>query len=112
MPLHTERLRERGFNQIEMILERLPSEFRNGRVASISPALLRTRSTKQQTRLSREERLRNVAGAFELTEPDALRDAHVIVIDDVTTTGATLTEAAKPLMKRGISVTLLALARA
>src|SRR3972149_5173073 len=50
------------------LLEHLPPEFRNGRVASVSPALLRTRPTKQQTRLSREERLRNVAGAFELTE--------------------------------------------
>ena len=112
VPLHAERVRERGFNQMEKILEHLPPEFRNGRVASVSPALLRTRPTKQQTHLSREERLRNVAGAFELSDADSLRDAHIVLIDDVTTTGATLTEAAKPLMKRGISVTLLALARA
>ena len=112
VPLHTERLQERGFNQIEMILERLPSEFKNGRIASISPTLLRTRPTKQQTHLSREERLRNVAGAFELSDADSLRDAHIVLIDDVTTTGATLAEASRPFVRHGIPMTLLALARA
>ncbi|RJQ34553.1 ComF family protein [Candidatus Parcubacteria bacterium] len=112
VPLHKVRERERGFNQIEVILKHLPKEFHDGRAAAVVPALLRTRPTKQQTHLSRNERLKNVAGAFELSDASVLHDAHVVLIDDVVTTGATLTEAAKPLMKRGISVNLLALARA
>jgi len=112
VPLHKERARERGFNQIEVILGHLPEEFRDGRTTAIVPALLRSRPTKQQTHLSRNERLKNVAGAFELSDASVLHDAHVVLIDDVVTTGATLAEAAKPLMRRGISVNLLALARA
>ena len=112
VPLHKERERERGFNQIEVILRHLPEEFRDGRTAALVPALLRSRATKQQAHLSRNERLKNVAGAFELSNASTLHNEHVVLIDDVVTTGATLAEAAKPLMKRGISVNLLALARA
>lgn len=109
VPLHPSRMRKRGFNQIEKVLRNLPGEFKNGTIAHIDcTSLIRTRATPQQTRLSRAERLRNVAGAFALaTDPG---EAHVILIDDVTTTGATLAAAAAPL--RGKAVTLLALAHA
>lgn len=109
VPLHPSRMRERGFNQIEKVLLHLPLEFRNRTIAHIdTSSLVRTRPTPQQTRLSRTERLRNVAGAFALaTDPG---EAHVILIDDVTTTGATLAAAAEPLA--GKTVTLLALAHA
>lgn len=109
VPLHPSRVRERGFNQIEKVLESLPEEFRNGTLSRINTKLLiRTRATPQQTRLSRDERLRNVAGAFAVLHD--IGDAHIILIDDVTTTGATLVEAARPL--KGTTVTLLALAHA
>lgn len=109
VPLHLSRMRERGFNQIENVLQNLPPEFKDGTMSRIdSVSLVRTRATPQQTRLSRSERLKNVAGAFELVrEP---QNAHIILIDDVTTTGATLSHAAQPL--KGINVSLLALARA
>lgn len=112
VPLHKDRARERGFNQIEIVLKHLPSEFRDGHVSSVVPALTRTRATKQQTLLSRKERLQNVEGAFELTESEFLKDAHVFLIDDVTTTGATLVEAGKPFIRHDVPVTLLALGRA
>lgn len=109
VPLHASRRRERGFNQIEKVLAALPEEFKNGTLASIdAKSLVRTRATPQQTRLSREERLRNVGGAFALAKP--LENVHVILIDDVTTTGATLSEAARPL--GNIDRTLIALAHA
>lgn len=108
VPLHPTRERERGFNQIARVLDALPPEFKDGTLSRIEPqALARSRATPQQTRLSREERLRNVADAFALTR--SLDDAHMLLIDDVTTTGATLAAASKPLAG---SVTLLALAHA
>ncbi len=109
VPLHASRLRERGFNQIEKVLHHLPEEFKNEELSRIdSQSLIRTRATSQQTRLSRSERLKNVAGAFELTQK--IENAHIILLDDVTTTGATLFEAARPIA--GETITLLALAHA
>lgn len=109
VPLHASRMRERGFNQIEKVLQNLPEEFRNGTLSRIDAhSLVRTRATPQQTRLSRSERLRNVEDAFALASP--IDDAHIILIDDVTTTGATLIEAARPLGHT--TVILLALAHA
>ena len=109
VPLHASRIRERGFNQIEKVLQYLPPEFQDGTLSRIdATSLVRTRATPQQTRLSRRERLRNVEGAFEVLYD--VGDAHIILIDDVTTTGATLTEAARPLT--GKNVRLLTLAHA
>jgi|SRR3989344_914441 len=118
VPLHKSRARERGWNQIELVLRALPEEFRNGTLSYMEVSMLaRTRATKPQTRLPRSERLSNVAGAFALagqavTDEPRVRDAHVFLIDDVTTTGATLANAATPLRRAGAKVTLLALARA
>jgi len=112
VPLHPIRQKERGFNQIEMVLNALPPEFHNGKLSRIVHVLERVRSTKQQARLTRDERYHNVSGVFMLTFPELVRDAHIILIDDVTTTGATLTEASRPLTSIVTSVTLLALARA
>ena len=113
VPLHKSRARERGFNQIELVLKHLPQEFRDGGLSTLMPgALTRTRATVQQTRLSRAERLSNVAGAFSVFEIDFVNKTHVFLIDDVTTTGATLVNAATPLRRAGAEVTLLALARA
>jgi len=112
VPLHKSRARERGWNQIELILNALPDEFRDGTISTLTTNVLtRTRATKPQTRLPRSERLSNVAGAFSADE-SLVRDTHVFLLDDVTTTGATLANAATPLRKAGATVTLLALARA
>lgn len=111
MPLHESRVRERGFNQMQKVLSHLPKEFSDGSLCRTShTALIRTRATQQQARLSRSERLRNVSDAFEADE--SVRGTHVILVDDVTTTGATLISAAKTLRKAGARVSLLALARA
>lgn len=113
VPLHKARSRERGWNQIELVLKALPQEFRNGALATFAPcALLRSRPTRPQTRLPRSERLSNVAGAFAVIDESLVRNAHVFLVDDVTTTGATLANAANPLRRAGAKVTLLALARA
>jgi len=113
LPLHASRERERGFNQIELVLESLPQEFKDGTLARIEKgALERIRTTDPQTKLSRKERIQNVVGAFSVADPDKTKNKHVFLIDDVTTTGATLLNAGKPLKKAGARVSLIALARA
>jgi len=113
VPLHPARIRERGYDQMGIVLERLPQEFRDGSLASVSPgALVRVRATRPQTRLQRSERLSNVAGAFAVPNAALVEGTHVYLIDDVTTTGATLVNAATPLRHAGATVSLIALARA
>jgi ComF family protein len=112
IPLHKNRVRSRGFNQMEKVLKRLPAEFKDGTLATLTlNALARVIDTPQQARLSRPERLRNVANAFSANET-LVRGTHILLIDDVTTTGATLVSAARPLKRAGARVTLIALARA
>lgn len=92
VPLHADRLLERGYNQSALLAERLAQThgFR------YEPALLgRIRNTSQQARLSGRERLQNVAGAF-AADP-AVTGLSVLLIDDVVTTGATLSECAAAL---------------
>ncbi len=113
VPLHRRRFRERGFNQVALVLERLSPEFKNGELSTISFGVIeRTRETTPQTRLPRIERIENVKDAFALAETEAAQDSHIILIDDVTTTGATLFEASRPLERVHTSFTLIALARA
>lgn len=111
VPLHRARLRERGFNQIELVLNNLSREFRDGTTARVEEVLTRTRPTQPQTHLSRAERLANVCDAFAV-RGNTFKNAHIYLIDDVTTTGATLFHASRPLKSAGAEVTLVALARA
>lgn len=113
VPLHPKREHERGFNQINAIMEKLPQEFHDGTLARITPdVLMRVRETESQTHLSRAERLLNVKDAFAIRDIAPILDAHAFVIDDVTTTGATLAAAIRPLENLNIPVIPLAIAKA
>lgn len=102
VPLHHSRERARGFNQAELLAARLG--------LPIEKKLLgRRKNTPSQTGLSRNERKRNLAGAFE-----ARGDVHgkVIVVDDVYTTGSTMNEIARTLKRAGAErVEVLTVAR-
>ena len=103
VPLHRSRERERGFNQAELIARELdlPVDIR---------AIRRRKKTPTQTGLSRSERARNLAAAFELRGD--VEDLKVILVDDVFTTGATMNELAKVLKRGGASrVEVLTFAR-
>ena len=113
VPLHATRQRERGFNQIGLVLDSLPLEYREGGVATLMPhALKRTRHTTPQTHLSRAARLRNLDGAFHVPNPALVQNTHVYIVDDVCTTGATLMHASTALRRAGAEVSMIALARA
>ena len=98
VPLHPKRLQERGFNQSGL----LAKEFSRRLGLPISfDLLVRKKWTQPQTRLNRKERLENVKGAFGLCEADAVRGRRILLLDDVFTTGTTLSECAKTLKRAG-----------
>ncbi len=109
VPLHTRRLRERGFNQ-SLLLAREVSRRRS--IPLNFAALRRSRQTQPQTQLSGPQRQKNVRGAFEVRSAGAVADKRILLIDDVFTTGATVQECAKALLDAGAkSVDVLTLAR-
>ncbi len=96
LPLAPMRLAERGFNQASLLGERVSKTLG---IRFEARGMLRVRETPPQSGLSREARLKNVRGAFDCANRlDGLR---VAVVDDVMTTGATLSEAARALKKAG-----------
>lgn len=97
VPLHPTRKRERGFNQAEAIASLLSK--RTGK--PVASALRRTRYTTTQTRLDRAERMENLRGAFQVRQPSLVRDRHLILVDDVFTTGSTIEECARVLHEAG-----------
>jgi ComF family protein len=109
VPLHRVRLRQRGYNQA---LELARPLARGLGVPLRHDLLARTRSTAAQSELDAPTRRRNVRGAFVVRSEDPL-PAHVAVLDDVMTTGATLAECARVLKRAGVArVDVWALARA
>lgn len=105
VPLHTDRRRERGFNQSAEVLSALMRELRCEPVGrSFQPrldVLLRTRATKSQTGLTRPQRKANVRGAFKVVRPDAIAGREVLLLDDVFTTGTTVAECSRVLRRAG-----------
>ncbi|MBK5256893.1 MAG: ComF family protein [Vicinamibacteria bacterium] len=98
VPLYKDRLRRRGFNQADLLAKALTKS----RPGIVSKCLVRTRNTRSQTDLGARERRRNVLNAFSVRHDLALRNATVVLVDDVTTTGATLRECASTLLASGV----------
>lgn len=109
VPLHKNRLRERGFNQALLLAREISKAFK-AKVDYMN--LKRVRETAQQINLKHEERKKNVAGAFELKDAPAVKGKTALLVDDVYTTGATLIECSKVLKKAGATVYAATLARA
>ena len=96
VPLHPARLRRRGYNQALELARPLSKRFD---LTLDVDALRRRRDTQPQMELDHRQRLRNMRGAFEAGAQ--VRDRHVAVVDDVVTTGHTVEEAAKALLRAG-----------
>jgi ComF family protein len=103
IPLASARKRERGYNQSALIAAGLSKRWR---VPAWENVVVRSRETQSQTRLTPEQRLGNVAGSFQIgaRNIDALQGAHVIIVDDVVTTAATLNACAKVLYDAGARI--------
>lgn len=87
VPLTPKRHSQRGFNQSEMIAEGISDATG---ITVNSKSLRRVRFTGSQTTFRGEERMSNVDGAFHLDAPEALSSRHVLIVDDIFTTGATV----------------------
>lgn len=113
IPLSKKRERERGYNQVNEIIKVAQKQCP---AITYAPLLIRIRHTVAQTSLNRSDRLTNLSGAFRLhpsghTARVPLQGARLILLDDVTTTGATLTaarEALLPLQPASVSAVALA----
>ena len=109
VPLHSTRERERGFNQAQILAEGLAR--RSG--IPLFDCMKRTRYTTTQTIFDREERMENLRGAFRMRQHADVRNLHLLLIDDVLTTGSTVDECARVLMDAGAaSVRVATVARA
>lgn len=103
VPLSARRIKERGYNQSERLAVALAARWN---VPMLDRTLVRARHTETQTRLTPGERLRNVSGAFRVADAarGALRGSHLVLVDDVVTTGATLNACAAALCEGGARI--------
>ena len=109
VPLHKIRLRERGFNQATLLTKEILPLFSN---AELNESLIRIRPTRVQSKLKSEaERRNNVIGAFAVERGHDFKGRYVLLIDDVVTSGGTVSECAAALTRAGASgVDVLAVA--
>jgi len=108
VPLHSARFREREFNQADVLAELLAK--RTG--TPLLHALKRIRYTTTQTRLDRQERMENLRNAFRVRHTPAVQNRHLVLVDDVFTTGSTVDECARVLHAAGAaSVRVVTVAR-
>lgn len=102
VPLSPRRERERGFNQSAHLADAIAEHLA---IEVWDDLLIRSRFSSSQTRLTPEERLRNVSDAFRVTgDPARLRGAHLVLVDDVVTTAATLNACAAALFAGGTRI--------
>ena len=117
VPLHRRREHERGFNQAKLLAQglskKLSETWKRPGPPVDSRSLIRIRATPPQTGLSVSARHENMRGVFVVRAPERIHDRTAILVDDVMTTGATLSACAAALKRAGASAVLaITLARA
>jgi competence protein ComFC len=102
IPLSRARLGERGFNQALLICKKLTELDKGENFKLESNVLIKPKDTVHQAHIqNRSERLKNIIGSFAIKNSEKIKNKNIILIDDVTTTGATLAEAKKVLKQSG-----------
>jgi ComF family protein len=104
VPLHPRKLRQRGFNQSELIARDFMKlgQGNSGMVLQ-SRILERRRETQSQIGLTRHQRRENIRGAFAVVRPEEISGREILLVDDVFTTGTTVSECARVLLRAGAS---------
>ena len=109
VPLHSAKIREREFNQADLLARPLSRKF--GVVFSAGK-LRKNKSGPSQSNLNRSKRLKNLKGTFSVHDHNHFNDKNVLLVDDVFTTGATVNECSRALLDAGAkTVSVLTLAR-
>jgi len=96
LPLHKSREHKRGYNQATILCEGISSVLNTPVLKNV---VIRREQTETQTKKGRIQRWQNMAGKFELANPQAIKDKHVLLVDDVVTTGATLEACGQEILK-------------
>ena len=108
IPLHRRRERKKGYNQVTQFGQQLAKQLH---IECIDRNLIRTKATKTLVRLNKQERVHQIKGAFSVVNPSFFIKKHILLIDDVVTTGATLSEAANYLLQiEGVRVSVATIA--
>jgi len=89
VPLHTDRLKERGYNQAELIFK---DWSKKEKLVWLPNLLVRDKHTIPQWELTLSERRANIKGAFIITRPEMVKDKNILLVDDIVTTGITMNE--------------------
>jgi ComF family protein len=96
LPLHRSREHKRGYNQATILCEGISSILNKPVLKNV---VIRREQTETQTKKGRIQRWQNMAGKFELANPQAIKHKHVLLVDDVVTTGATLEACGQEILK-------------
>jgi ComF family protein len=96
LPLHRSREHKRGYNQATVLCEGISSILNKPVLKNV---VIRREQTETQTKKGRIQRWQNMAGKFELANPQAIKHKHVLLVDDVVTTGATLEACGQEILK-------------
>jgi ComF family protein len=98
LPLFPAKEKRRGYNQATLLCQGMAEAMR---IPVLDKVIIRPQHTETQTKKGRIERWKNMEGKFILSNPDAILNKHVLLVDDVITTGATLEACGNELMKAG-----------
>lgn len=110
VPLHKRKQRKRGYNQSWHFAKGMA---RGLDATALENVLVKTVSTQSQTKKTREERIKNVKEVFAITNRKALENKHILLVDDVITTGATIESCAQTLLQvEGVTVSVASIAYA
>jgi ComF family protein len=109
VPLHARKLRQRGFNQSELIAQHaVKAGVESGPLVLRSRVLERRRETQSQIGLTRHQRRENLRGAFAVSRREEIVGRDILLVDDVFTTGTTVSECARVLLRAGASKVFVA----
>lgn len=96
VPLHKTRLKQRGYNQTELMLENFKENYN-----VCCDAVIRTKQTESQRTKDAKERFENMKNCFEVVKPEIIKHKNILIVDDVFTTGATCSSLSKTLLQSG-----------
>ena len=112
VPLHNKRLKERGYNQSQLIAEELAKEYNLHKLLYCNDVIIKTKNIKPQSTKILKDRIQDVIGIYEIKNKEKIIGKNIIIFDDIYTTGSTLNECKKVLLEaEAKKVGMLALAK-